>query len=121
MPQPSPAGPLGDGNCMVDDLQGPFSVGLVDGAVGTVANVPICQGTPADRLIRGEFGPLAHDGQRLREFAVHLQEIGRASCRERVCKSVEISVVAVSLNKNTNPNIDSIDIKINTSEKSRLT
>src|SRR3546814_12832954 len=29
-----------------------------------------------------------------------LEEIGRASCRERVCQSVEISVVAVSLKKN---------------------
>src|SRR3546814_19203788 len=28
-------------------------------------------------------------------------EIGRASCRERVCQSVYISVVAVSLNKKT--------------------
>src|SRR3546814_11618837 len=29
-------------------------------------------------------------------------EIGRATCRERVCKYVEISVVAVSLKKKTN-------------------
>src|SRR3546814_15498655 len=29
------------------------------------------------------------------------QQIGRASCRERVCQYVSISVVAVSLNKNT--------------------
>src|SRR3546814_17453664 len=29
------------------------------------------------------------------------RKIGRASCRERVCQSVSISVVAVSLNKNT--------------------
>src|SRR3546814_17151706 len=28
------------------------------------------------------------------------QEIGRASCRERVCQDVSISVVAVSLTKN---------------------
>src|SRR3546814_14862055 len=30
-----------------------------------------------------------------------LNEIGRASCRERVCQYVEISVVAVSLKKKT--------------------
>src|SRR3546814_13394202 len=30
-----------------------------------------------------------------------VQQIGRASCRERVCQYVKISVVAVSLNKNT--------------------
>src|SRR3546814_12016496 len=32
---------------------------------------------------------------------VTLQQIGRASCRERVCQYVEISVVAVSLKKQT--------------------
>src|SRR3546814_14770267 len=32
------------------------------------------------------------------------EEIGRASCRERVCQYVEISVVAVSLNKKTSFN-----------------
>src|SRR3546814_19452300 len=31
-----------------------------------------------------------------------LDQIGRASCRERVCQSVSNSVVAVSLKKNTN-------------------
>src|SRR3546814_12186432 len=35
-----------------------------------------------------------------------LSEIGRASCRERVCQYVWISVVAVSLKKNINNNSD---------------
>src|SRR3546814_13587183 len=35
-------------------------------------------------------------------------EIGRASCRERVCQFVSDSVVAVSLNKNTNRKITTI-------------
>src|SRR3546814_20185676 len=35
-------------------------------------------------------------------FAVCAGEIGRASCRERVCPSVSISVVAVSLKKKNN-------------------
>src|SRR3546814_11423040 len=49
---------------------------------------------------------LAEDGlgvQRLAEFQVlrsnAMSEIGRASCRERVCQYVSISVVAVSLTK----------------------
>src|SRR3546814_12226602 len=33
--------------------------------------------------------------------ALHRGQIGRASCRERVCKYVSISVVAVSLKKTT--------------------
>src|SRR3546814_16961812 len=33
------------------------------------------------------------------ELAVMLAQIGRASCRERVCQSVSVSVVAVSLRK----------------------
>src|SRR3546814_17073900 len=32
-------------------------------------------------------------------FGVEIGQIGRASCRERVCQYVEISVVAVSLQK----------------------
>src|SRR3546814_17644098 len=39
------------------------------------------------------------------DFALHpLLEIGRASCRERVCQYVWISVVAVTLTKNQKPN-----------------
>src|SRR3546814_16204739 len=34
--------------------------------------------------------------------AIFDRQIGRASCRERVCQYVEISVVAVSLKKKTN-------------------
>src|SRR3546814_16877913 len=36
---------------------------------------------------------------RRHDLAAALTEIGRASCRERVCQSVSISVVAVSLKK----------------------
>src|SRR3546814_17219996 len=32
---------------------------------------------------------------------IQTREIGRASCRERVCQSVEISVAAVSVHKKT--------------------
>src|SRR3546814_13526174 len=35
-----------------------------------------------------------------RGLTIDRDEIGRASCRERVCQYVKISVVAVSLNKN---------------------
>src|SRR3546814_13186969 len=37
--------------------------------------------------------------KRATEAAVDFEEIGRASCRERVCQYVSISVVAVSLKK----------------------
>src|SRR3546814_13931696 len=40
--------------------------------------------------------------EQTRQLTEHkLAEIGRASCRERVCQYVEISVVAVSLTKKT--------------------
>src|SRR3546814_11993574 len=38
-------------------------------------------------------------GQRQRNGIARALEIGRASCRDRVCQYVYISVVAVSLNK----------------------
>src|SRR3546814_18494883 len=38
-------------------------------------------------------------GRDLKAWGVAVMEIGRASCRERVCQYVEISVVAVSLQK----------------------
>src|SRR3546814_13502331 len=37
----------------------------------------------------------------LRRFLISSKKIGRASCRERVCQFVSISVVAVSLKKKT--------------------
>src|SRR3546814_12324755 len=40
----------------------------------------------------------------IRPPAPRLLKIGRASCRERVCQYVYISVVAVSLKKKTNKN-----------------
>src|SRR3546814_15727196 len=39
--------------------------------------------------------------QRAGEFRLFGDEIGRASCRDRVCQYVKISVVAVSLKKKT--------------------
>src|SRR3546814_20972112 len=47
-------------------------------------------------------------GDEQRQFPVRIErmndaeQIGRESCRERVCQYVEISVVAVSLHKKTN-------------------
>src|SRR3546814_13927779 len=47
------------------------------------------------------FDALAQDGQTVMPFEATFwsPEIGRASCRERVCQYVYISVVAVSLKK----------------------
>src|SRR3546814_16308706 len=49
----------------------------------------------------GRHGRWLHPGAGHRPQPAHTQ-IGRASCRERVCQYVSISVVAVSLKKKTN-------------------
>src|SRR3546814_14424400 len=41
------------------------------------------------------FAALISSASRLKNFDEDVVEIGRASCRERVCQDVEISVVAV--------------------------
>src|SRR3546814_18824434 len=61
---------------------------------GLVALVDLGQAAAHRR--RDAKGRVAH-AQRLEEI-----EIGRASCRERVCPYVSISVVAVSLKKKKN-------------------
>src|SRR3546814_21096103 len=53
------------------------------------------QKSAAERAIRDEANTKLTAGRQDRFF----HEIGRASCRERVCQSVSISVVAVSLKK----------------------
>src|SRR3546814_19902922 len=59
-----------------------------------VVGIAIFQATriePAERVVRNK-----------RRAAIRLaKQIGRASCRERGCQYVSISVVAVSLNKTT--------------------
>src|SRR3546814_17274606 len=50
---------------------------------------------------RGEEAEALHTGDARIEHLASA-EIGRASCRERVCQYVSISVVAVSLKKKTN-------------------
>src|SRR3546814_15927571 len=48
-------------------------------------------------------------------------EIGRASCRERVCQYVEISVVAVSLKKNPHSATRQLDTRFLQMYECRLT
>src|SRR3546814_11623273 len=58
-----------------------------------------------DALGPGGWKPAAGDptaGERARH------QIGRASCRERVCQYVYISVVAVSLKKQSNHDTDAV-------------
>src|SRR3546814_16871850 len=57
----------------------------------------------------GRIGRTARDREQ-RAHAQLFHEIGRASCRERVCQYVSISVVAVSLKKQ-NKNVTSVKIK----------
>src|SRR3546814_13350957 len=54
-----------------------------------------------DRLgSKGDFmGVVAHICKQLLNVRQRAFQIGRASCRERVCQSLSISVVAVSLKK----------------------
>src|SRR3546814_17679986 len=56
----------------------------------------------ADRAIRPVAVPHAVPGRRTRRSGY---KIGRASCRERVCQYVEISVVTVSLKNKQNHHI----------------
>src|SRR3546814_20573608 len=60
------------------------------------------------RLAQGLSGVGSYDWDILRDKAEasDVYQIGRASCRERVCQYVEISVVAVSLKKKANKNIN---------------
>src|SRR3546814_20882472 len=58
-------------------------------------------GAPDARFVLSN-AELARDLAELAE-GVGQHEIGRASCRERVCQYVWISVVAVSLKKKTTP------------------
>src|SRR3546814_2760168 len=48
--------------------------------------------------LKNQFEPLGV----LENYLPEDRQIGRASCRERVCQDVEISVVAVSLKKKNN-------------------
>src|SRR3546814_20858973 len=78
---------------------------LLVAAVGTVRE----GGPDVAEMVRVESGPmiLRHGGQNLPEVAAGGRrrcehQIGKASCRERVCQSVWIPVVSDTLKKNNN-------------------
>src|SRR3546814_18768147 len=74
---------------------------VVDGGDGTVRDV--ISAAPAafgDRMPRMAILPSGQTNALAPAPGVPL-EIGRASCRERVCQYVSVSVVAVSLKTNT--------------------
>src|SRR3546814_17221812 len=65
---------------------------------------PLISGYPLNRRVHSDpYHEQLLPEVKLRESTsiVHDVEIGRASCRERVCQSVSISVVAVALKKKT--------------------
>src|SRR3546814_20492734 len=64
-------------------------------------NEVMMRGTFANIRLRNEMVPGTEGGI---TTYVPTGEIGRASCRERVCQSVSISVVAVSVNKQKKSN-----------------
>src|SRR3546814_8297121 len=72
-------------------------LGLAGGAAGEGDQTHIVDG----RVARRKLGRLAFGNifQRIGAAVVKITQIGRASCRERVCQYVYISVVAVSLKK----------------------
>src|SRR3546814_15372189 len=65
-----------------------------------------------DPVIDISITPNRQDCMGVRGIARDLAEIGRASCRERVCQYVSISVVAVSLKKKYKQNIWNIDVTL---------
>src|SRR3546814_20343269 len=77
-----------DHRAVADDHRRP------DHAVGLDPAAAADLGAGADHHARADLAALAND-----------REIGRASCRERVCQYVSISVVAVSLKKKNQMNI----------------
>src|SRR3546814_11144956 len=82
-----------DGAVLGREIFGPSNLGpgFPDGIAFDVAGNLWCAVAMADRIIaltpQGDVLTLLSDGH---------EEIGRASCRERVCQDVKISVVAVS-------------------------
>src|SRR3546814_15316777 len=81
-------------------------------AVEYLANCPIARARNADCrqgsltfFGRTRLRPLFHQGEQLVPVGlagfIGGEEIGRASCRERVCQYVSLSVVAVSLKTKT--------------------
>src|SRR3546814_12947140 len=73
--------------------------GMIDRGYGRVVNISSINGQT------GQFGQTnysaAKAGMHGFPMALAREEIGRASCRERVCQYVSISVVAVSLKNKT--------------------
>src|SRR3546814_20306737 len=78
------------------EIAGDGSVLFVSGAARLLT------GEDSDRLTGRQFSSLIDEADR--HFILNLLEIGRASCRERVCPYVSISVVPVSLKKNKHIN-----------------
>src|SRR3546814_11014614 len=78
----------------------PLAVGWCSGSDAPLPGQPDRTYRPHPDGRRAEAGNSNHlDVYLLKASLEYLLEIGRASCRERVCQYVYISVVAVSLKK----------------------
>src|SRR3546814_13921825 len=98
--------------CSSDLIDLAVKEGQTLGVVGESGSGKTTLGLALLRLVSSK-GPIVYlgdridgfDSKRMRPLRRHMQivfkEIGRASCRERVCQYVYISVVAVSLKKKT--------------------
>src|SRR3546814_11795627 len=99
--------PAGEGaTATVEGLsQGSYAVALLheenaNGKLDKSIGIPR-EGVGFSRNPSFFFGPPSFDAARFEtDGTTTTEEIGRASCRERVCQYVYISVVAVSLKKN---------------------
>src|SRR3546814_15599187 len=84
---------------MVADVHlGALLSGVVDSSL-IVAVMQSLSDRPVKTFSVGFEEPRYDEAPHAKRIARHLKKIGRASCRERVCQYVSISVVAVSLKK----------------------
>src|SRR3546814_16079664 len=89
------------GPCVIESLQLQLDVAGQLKEITTRLGIPFIFKSSFDKANRSSANSFRGPGL---EQGLHIlaAEIGRASCRERVCQSVYISVVAVSLKKKYN-------------------
>src|SRR3546814_11290909 len=88
----------GKGYCVLEDVVDAGEIERLSRDLSVrFAQTPFCDGDFYGRSTKRFGGLLRHSAHAA--ALVQNTQIGRASCRERVCQNVEISVVAVSLKK----------------------
>src|SRR3546814_18744153 len=104
--------------CSSDLIGIPTTANIGDGRIYTVEGRIAIR--PAPRLTLD--GSIIYNDSRLSRPAQFLRQIGRASCRERVCQYVSISGVRVSFKKkNSNKNTEKISTVHKNQQKQNTT